>query len=238
MLIKFRWGWFLKYFRRFPNRDDVDLHAFLDPAKEVGGDLYDFFFVDENKLVVAVGDVAGKGVPASLFMAVTRTLIRSKMVKGVSPAELIDSINEDLMEENDSKLFVTLLLCVIDLRTREVEFTNAGHNYPYIVSGDGKVKILKESHGMAVGLFKMKPYISGKFTLQPGDKLVAYTDGVNEAMDEMNNLYDYERFEKCMQQMNKLTAKESTQLVLNDIKNFTGSAEQSDDITLLILELK
>jgi phosphoserine phosphatase RsbU/P len=231
-------GMIPKIFPAFPDRDDVDLHAFLDPAKEVGGDLYDFFFIDDNKLVVTVGDVAGKGVPASLFMAVTRTLIRSKMTKGVRPAEIIDSINEDLMGDNDSKLFVTLLLCVIDLNTREVEYTNAGHNYPYIVSEDGSIKTLKEKHGMAVGLFKIKPYLSGKFLLQPHDKIVLYTDGVNEAMNINDELYDYERFEKCMSRINTLTAKESTQLILNDIKTFTGEAEQSDDITLLILELK
>lgn len=227
-----------KIFPPFPDRDDVDLYAFLEPAKEVGGDLYDFFFIDDDKLVLTVGDVAGKGVPASLLMAVTRTLIRSKMIKGVKPAEIVDSINKDLMEDNDSKLFVTLLLCIIDLKTMEVEYTNAGHNYPYIVKKDGTCKQLKTTHGMAVGVFKIKPYESDKIMFDPGDKFVLYSDGVNEAMDKDRNLYDYERFENCMKQTVNMHSKESTALILDDIKKFTNGAEPSDDITLLVFEAK
>ena len=231
-------GMIPKIFPPFPDRDDIDLYAFLDPAKEVGGDLYDFFFVEDDKLVITVGDVAGKGVPASLFMAVTRTLIRSKMVKGADPSEVIDAINEDLMEDNDSKLFVTLVLCIINLKTREVEWINAGHNHPYIVKKDGSCKQLKETHGMALGVFKMNPYKSNRFVLDAGDKLVLYSDGVNEAMNSKEEQYDYDRFEKCLINIGKLNAKESTALVLEDIKKFTDGAEQSDDITLLIHEMK
>lgn len=227
-----------KLFPPFPERDDIDLHAFLDPAREVGGDLYDFFFIDDDKLAIIIGDVAGKGVPASLFMAVTRTLLRSKMIKGTSTAEVIDQINKDLIQDNDSKLFVTLLLCIVDIKTKTIEYTNAGHNPPYIVTKDRKVNPLKDKHGMALGLFDLKPYGSSKYVLNNGDKFVLYTDGINEAMDVDHNLYDYERFEARLNETNNLTAKESTSLILNDIKTFTRDAEQSDDITLLVFSIK
>lgn len=230
-------GMIPKIFPPFPDRDDIDLHAFLKPAKEVGGDLYDFFFIDDNKLVVVVGDVAGKGVPASLFMAVTRTLIRSKMIKGVSLNSVVDEINRNLQADNASRLFVTLFICITDLETGEIEFTNAGHNYPYVVSGKGDLKALEFTHGMALGVFDIRPYGTEKMKLSSGDKLVIYTDGVNEAMDPDDNMYDYERFEKLLSSTGNLTAKETTSLVLNDINSFTAGAEQSDDITLLVLKI-
>ncbi len=227
-----------KLFPPFPDRDDIDLHAILEPAREVGGDLYDFFFVEEDKLAVLVGDVAGKGVPASLFMAVTRTLIRSKITKNTSTAEVVDQINGDLMENNDSKLFVTLLLCIIDLKTKTVEYTNAGHNPAYIVSKEGNLTSLKDRHGMALGLYDFKPYTSSKCSLKPGDKIVLYTDGVNEAMDTKGNLYDYGRLENCVVKAKGINAAETTALIYNDIKTFTKDAEQSDDITILIFSFK
>jgi len=227
-----------KIFPPFPDRDDIDLHAFLYPAKEVGGDLYDFFFIDDSKLVVLIGDVAGKGVPASLFMAVTRTLIRSKMMKGSSTEDVVAQINRDLMENNDSKLFVTLLLCIIDIDSKTIQYTNAGHNPPYIVSKDGSIAQLKERHGMAVGLFDIKPYISSEFKLKDGDKFVLYTDGVNEAMNKNNEEYNYHRLEKVLLEIPNLNANQSTDLVLKDIKDFTQGAEQSDDITLMVVGIK
>lgn len=227
-----------KIFPPFPERDDVDLFAFLDPAREVGGDLYDFFFLDDKKLVVLVGDVAGKGVPASLFMAVTRTLIRSKMSKGVSTAKVVDQINSDLMQNNDSQLFVTLLLCIIDLEEKTLEYTSGGHNPAYIVSQDGKITILKDRHGMALGLFDVKPYTSTTYQMNQGDKFVLYTDGVNEAMDINGNIYDYDRLEKMLEKFPSLSAKESSDLILKDIKKFAEDAEQSDDITLMVVALK
>ncbi len=227
-----------KIFPTFPERDDIDLHAFLEPAREVGGDLFDFFFIDDKKLAVVIGDVAGKGVPASLFMAVTRTLIRSKMVKGVAPSDVIDQINKDLIQDNDSRLFVTLLLGIIDLKERTLEYTNAGHNPPYIVTKEGKINQLKDRHGMALGLFDLKPYTSSRFVLSEGDKFILYTDGVNEAMDLNDNEYNYERLEKCLLQIKNMSAKESTALIKEDIKNFTKGAEQSDDITFMVVSLK
>ncbi|MBU0475943.1 MAG: SpoIIE family protein phosphatase [Bacteroidetes bacterium] len=227
-----------KIFPPFPERDDVDLFAILDSAKEVGGDLYDFFFIDDEKIVVLVGDVAGKGVPASLFMAVTRTLIRSKITKGITSSVIIDQINRDLMQNNDSQLFVTLLLCIIDLKTKTMEFTSAGHNPAYIVSNSGEITPLKDRHGMALGLFDLKPYTSSFYQMKQGDKFILYTDGVNEAMDKDGNIYDYYRLENMLGKIQNLTAKESTELIIKDIINFANGAEQSDDITLMVVTLK
>ncbi|MDZ7765752.1 MAG: SpoIIE family protein phosphatase [Melioribacteraceae bacterium] len=227
-----------KIFPPFPEREDVDLYAFLEPATEVGGDLYDFFFIDDQKLVVLVGDVAGKGVPASLFMAVTRTLIRSKMSKGISTAKVVDQINSDLMQNNDSQLFVTLLLCIIDLKEKTLEYTSGGHNPAYIVSKDGEITTLKDRHGMALGLFDLKPYSSTNYQMEQGDKFILYTDGVNEAMDINGNVYDYERLENMLDKIPPLNAKESSELILDDIKKFAEGAEQSDDITLMVVALK
>ena len=227
-----------KIFPPFPEREDVDLFAILESAKEVGGDLYDFFFIDDEKIVVLVGDVAGKGVPASLFMAVTRTLIRSKIIKGITSSQIIDQINRDLMQNNDSQLFVTLLLCIIDLKTKTMEYTSAGHNPAYIVSEKGEITVLKDRHGMALGLFDLQPYKSSIYQMEKGDKFVLYTDGVNEAMDKDGNIYDYFRLENMLVKMQKLSAKESTELIIQDIKKFADGAEQSDDITLMVVTLK
>lgn len=227
-----------KIFPPFPERDDVDLFAILDSAKEVGGDLYDFFFIDDEKIVVLVGDVAGKGVPASLFMAVTRTLIRSKITKGITSSVIVDQINRDLMQNNDSQLFVTLLLCIIDVKTRTMEYTSAGHNPAYIVTKDGKITSLKDRHGMALGLFDLQPYSSSIYQMEKGDKFILYTDGVNEAMDKDGNIYDYSRLENMLGKLQNMTAKESTELILKDIISFANGAEQSDDITLMVVTLK
>lgn len=227
-----------KIFPPFPERDDVDLFAVLDTAKEVGGDLYDFFFIDDERIVVLVGDVAGKGVPASLFMAVTRTLIRSKFTKGISTAKVVDQINRDLMQNNDSQLFVTLLLCIIDLKTKEMEYTSGGHNPAYIVSEDGTITTLKDRHGMALGLFDVMPYTSSTYQMKQGDKFILYTDGVNEAMDKNGDIYDYERFENMLGKIKDLSAKESIEIILKDIKKFAEGAEQSDDITLMVVTMK
>jgi len=227
-----------KIFPPFPERDDVDLFAILDSAKEVGGDLYDFFFIDDEKIVVLVGDVAGKGVPASLFMAVTRTLIRSKITKGITSSVIVDQINRDLMQNNDSQLFVTLLLCIIDLKSRTMEYTSAGHNPAYIVTKDGKITSLKDRHGMALGLFDLQPYSSSIYQMEKGDKFILYTDGVNEAMDKDGNIYDYSRLENMLGKLQNMTAKESTELILKDIILFANGAEQSDDITLMVVTLK
>ncbi|MGD8780287.1 MAG: SpoIIE family protein phosphatase [Ignavibacteria bacterium] len=231
-------GMIPKIFPPFPEREDIDLHAVLKPAREVGGDLYDFFFIEENKLCFAIGDVSGKGVPASLFMAVTITLLRSKAVKNVSTGKIVDEINKALIKDNTSQMFVTFFIGILDLRTGEFEYTNAGHNFPYIIKKNNDIIELKSEPKMALALFDIKPYDSLKTQIDEGDKLVLYTDGINEAMDTNNNQFDYKRFKKSLQKLDNKDSSESTDSILNDLKEFTKDAEQSDDITLLIVNLK
>ncbi len=231
-------GMIPKIFPPFPEREDIDLHAVLQPAREVGGDLYDFFFIEENKLCFAIGDVSGKGVPASLFMAVTITLLRSKAIKNASTGHIVDEINRALIKDNSSQMFVTFFIGILDLRTGEVEYTNAGHNYPYILKKSGEIVELESYPKMAMALFDIKPYESLKTKLEEGDKLILYTDGVNEAMDANNIPFDYERFQESIKKLNDKDSIRSTDSILHDLGDFTKGAEQSDDITMLVVNLK
>ncbi|MCF8366134.1 MAG: SpoIIE family protein phosphatase [Bacteroidales bacterium] len=225
-----------KIFPPFPDRDDVDLFAILDPAREVGGDLYDFFFLDDKNLAFAIGDVSGKGVPASLFMAITRTLFRAKAVAGRSVSQIVSDINQALCIDNENAMFVTFFLGIINLENGEIDFCNAGHNYPYILRSDATIEKLAQTHGTALGLFDTIKYKSGKIKINKTETLVLYTDGIPEAMDIQQNLLGEKSLETMLQNMgtNK-SPREITNTLLNETRKFTEGAEQSDDITILIL---
>jgi sigma-B regulation protein RsbU (phosphoserine phosphatase) len=225
-----------KIFPPFPEREDVDLFAVLDPAKEVGGDLYDFFFLDDKKIVFAIGDVSGKGVPASLFMAITRTLFRAKAVKGESASNIVTNINKELCKDNENAMFVTFFLGILDLETGEIDFCNAGHNYPYLLQSGHSPEILKQTHGTPLGLFEDIKYGSGKITISRGDSMVLYTDGIPEAMDINGTLFGDEKLKEILQRCNPSgSPKQITDMLLAETKAFTGDAPQSDDITILVL---
>ena len=231
-------GMIPKLFPAFPERKEIDIFATLVSAREVGGDLYDFFFIDDDRLCFAIGDVAGKGVPASLFMAVTRTLLRSKISKDMTTNTIIDLMNKDLAEDNDSQMFVTFYLCILDLKTGDLHFTNAGHNYPYLLKNDNTFEEIKINHGLPLGTFESKPHGSHYLKLDHGDKLFLFTDGVNEAMDQEDNEYTNERLEKVLVKIQNLDSETMVNKVLEDIRKFTNGAEQSDDITILSIEYK
>lgn len=225
-----------KIFPPFPEREDVDLFAILDPAKEVGGDLYDFFFLDDKNLVFVVGDVSGKGVPASLFMAITRTLLRAKATAGKSPSQIVSDINIELCTDNDNAMFVTFFLGIIDLQTGAFMYCNAGHNYPYILRNNLEIEKLNQTHGTPLGLFENIVYKSDKTILERNETIVLYTDGIPEAMDVNNNLMGDEKFERLLQDIRKKNnPKDMTKLLLDSTREFASGAEQSDDITILIL---
>ena len=231
-------GMIPKSFPPFPDRYDIDLFAILESAKEVGGDLYDFFFIDRDKLCIAIGDVSGKGVPASLFMAVTRTLLRSKANKHMTTQDLANLINLDLIEENDSFMFVTFFLAIIDFTKGELQYTNAGHNYPYLVKEDGTLQKIIAKHGMPLGLDGAQLYDYDTIKLNRNDKLLLYTDGVTEAMNPSKSLYNNFRLEKVATQFGNKPARVCVEQVINDIKDFTKEAEQSDDITIFVVQYK
>ncbi len=228
-----------KLFPAFPDRDEFDIYAILESAKAVGGDLYDFFFIDEDYLYFAIGDVSGKGVPASLFMAVTQTLSRAKTDKDLNAGEIVSGINKDLCRDNDTSMFVTYFQCILNIKTGEMEYCNAGHNPPFIINQEGQIKKLENRHGLPMGVLDMDPYAFDKTILLPGDYIVLYTDGVTEAMNINNEEFGEERLVRLLENIQgKKNVKESTQLILDATREFAGEAEQSDDITILILKYK
>ncbi|MBT3216743.1 MAG: PP2C family protein-serine/threonine phosphatase [Candidatus Marinimicrobia bacterium] len=229
-------GMLPKNFPAFPDRDDFDLFASIIPAKEVGGDFYDFFLIDEEHLCFVIGDVSGKGVPAALFMAVTKTHVAASTIPGVEPSDILFRANNDLSKDNDQGMFCTIFYGILNTKTGEVHYSNGGHNPPYIVREDGTNEQLDGTEGIALGVMGDMDFGVKTITLEKGDSMYLYTDGVNEAMDAGGNEYSYERLEEYLR---STAGKKSTEIVsgsLDDINSFVGSAEQSDDITVLMVK--
>jgi sigma-B regulation protein RsbU (phosphoserine phosphatase) len=223
-----------KIFPPFPDRSEFDIFAALVPAKEVGGDLYDFFFIDDDHLCFAVADVSGKGVPASLFMAVTKTLFRATAGNGGTPGEILARLNTDICRDNESCMFVTFFCGILNIRTGQVDYSNGGHNLPYYRHGDG-VSPLENFGGIALGLVQQSPYTAGQMVLRPGEALLLYTDGVTEAMDLSRTLYSDERLEQFLGTNRGSAARQIIGDLISDVRHFAGDAPQSDDITILAL---
>ena len=223
-----------KIFPPFPDRSEFDIFATLVPAKEVGGDLYDFFFVDDDHLCFAVGDVSGKGVPAALFMAVTKTLFRATAGNGGTPGEILARLNTDICRDNESCMFVTFFCGILNVRTGQVDYSNGGHNPPYYLHCDG-VSPLENLGGISLGLVEQSPYASGRMVLRPGEALLLYTDGVTEAMDLSETLYSDQRLEQFLGTNRSSAARQIIGDLISDVRHFAGEAPQSDDITILAL---
>ena len=224
-----------KLFPPFPLRPEFDLYATLVPAREVGGDFYDFFFIDDNRLCFAIGDVSGKGVPASLFMAVTTTLFRTTAVRVSRPDEILFLLNRELCRGNESCMFVTVFCAILDIRTGEVEYSNGGHNLPYFVS-HAETRPLRNTGGMALGFTEDVTYRSEKIMLRPGDGLFLYTDGVTEAMDEGGNQFSEPRLAEFLHEANGSSATEIIHGAVDQVRRHSAGAPQSDDITALTLK--
>jgi phosphoserine phosphatase RsbU/P len=223
-----------KIFPPFPDRSEFDIFAALVPAKEVGGDLYDFFFIDDDHLCFAVGDVSGKGVPASLFMAVTKTLFRATAGNGGTPGEILARLNTDICRDNESCMFVTFFCGILNIRTGQVDYSNGGHNLPYYLHRDG-VDPLENLGGISLGLVERSPYASGRMVLRPGDALLLYTDGVTEAMNMSETLYSDERLAQFLGTNRSSAPRPIIGDLISDVRHFAGEAPQSDDITVLAL---
>ena len=224
-----------KTFPPFPDRREFDIYATLVPAREVGGDFYDFFFIDDQRLCFAIGDVSGKGVPASLFMALTKTMFRATGGRqNATPEIILSRLNGEICRDNESCMFVTVFCCVLDAGTGQVEYSNGGHNLPYVLS-NGAVMALPKTGGMALGVTEAADFHAGRLLLKPGDQLILYTDGVTEAMDKNDKLFSESRLETTLQGVNGLSSKDVTERVVKEVQRFSTGAPQSDDITLLVL---
>lgn len=235
---KIQMGMLPRIFPPFPEREDVELYATLKPAKEVGGDLYDFFILDE-KLYFTIGDVSGKGVPASLFMAVIRTLFRNISRSTLSSEEIIGQMNESMTQQNDSNMFVTLFVGILDLQNGKLDYCNAGHNPPVLVTSDGTTTLLKpKKNQLAVGIFSDFIYTNESTTLESGTKLFCYTDGIVEAENVENKLYREDRLMKTLSTHHQCDVKCLTEQVLKSVAEHVLDAEQSDDLTILVIKYK
>lgn len=224
-----------KTFPAFPDKEDIDIHGKLRPAKEVGGDLYDFFIID-NKLFFAIGDVSGKGVPASLFMAVSRSLFRSTAAHVGSPSKILESMNSSISETNDSNMFITMFVGILDMDTLELVYSNAGHNAPVFVTDDS-VKMLEVDPNIPVGLFDGFEYTDQRCTIERGLSIVLYTDGLTEAENIKEELYGDDKLLSELEAAKGKTAKEIVDMLITSVEEHAGEAPQSDDLTTLVIEI-
>ncbi len=224
-----------RLFPPFPERADMDIYAMLRPAREVGGDLYDFFFMDEDHLCFTVGDVSGKGVPAALLMAVTKILVKSKATNGLSAESIVSRVNEDLSLDNPSMMFVTLFLGILNVRTGEVVYCNGGHPPPYILRATGEIAPLPATGGMALGVVSDFPYRTAAVTLQKNDTLFLYSDGVTEANDARFELFGDQRLSDALAGLQKQSLKTVIDGMMVTIEAFAQNEPQADDITMLVV---
>ncbi len=225
-------------FPPFPDHDEFSIFATMHPAKEVGGDFYDFFMLDDHRLAVVVADVSGKGVPAALFMVITKTLIKNQAQAGLTPAEVFTKVNHMLAEENETSLFVTAWMGVLDLESGELTYVNAGHNPPCIREGDGAFRYLRSRPGFVLAGMDGVRYRENHLTLSPGDRLFLYTDGVTEATRGKTELYGEERLLEFLNTHPTDVVEEVLPALRRNIDEFTDGAEQFDDITMLLLNYK
>ncbi|MBO4799570.1 MAG: PP2C family protein-serine/threonine phosphatase, partial [Lachnospiraceae bacterium] len=226
-------------FPAFPERNDMDIFASMDPAKEVGGDFYDLFMVDDDHLAVVMADVSGKGVPAALFMVIAKTLIKNHLQNKEPVNEALINANNQLCEGNDEGYFVTTWAAVIDLKTGDVEFADAGHELPLVIHTDGSVEGFKPTKKRPpLATMEDLQFLLDRFNLAPGDKLFLYTDGVPEATNAENELYGMDRLKAVLEKNCKATPEEILVAVRADVDAFVGDAPQFDDLTMLAFERK
>lgn len=230
-------GMIPKTFPPYPTRNDIDLHAILHPAREVGGDLYDFF-IDNGHLYFVIGDVSGKGVPASLFMAIARSLFRTLSQQTTSPAEIVTQMNRSISENNEANMFITLFIGVLDLKTGYLRFCNAGHNPPVLITQDGKLSTLDYRIQIFIGVLEDMQYTDGEITLEKGSKLFLYTDGVTEAENAAKELYGDQRLHEVLAQTGNSDIRTIVNRVEQSVADHVQEAEVSDDLTILLLHYK
>lgn len=228
-----------RIFPPFPDREDFSLYASMDPAKEVGGDFYDFFMLDEDHIALVMADVSGKGVPAALFMAIAKVMIKDAAQEVRDPAETMKRVNSQLCEDNDGELFVTVWLGIVEISTGKLVFADAGHEYPVLIHEDGQEELIKaERKRPPVATIDGIRYQNNEITIVPGDTLFLYTDGVPEATNTNEELYGMDRLQEVLAKLSKANVTELLPQVRADVDAFVGDAVQFDDLTMLAFRLE
>ena len=224
-------------FPPFPERREFDIYASMDPAKEVGGDFYDFFLLDEDRLGIVIADVSGKGIPAALFMMISKTILQNCANLGVGPAEILARTNRALCADNDADMFVTAWVGILELSTGRMVCANAGHEYPSLCR-NGKFELVKDQHGFVLGYMEDSDYTEYELKLDPGDRLFLYTDGVPEAATRGRELFGTDRMLEALNKSREAGLKDVLKSVRDAVDAFVGGAEQFDDMTMLCLEYR
>ena len=224
-------------FPPFPERKEFELYASMDAAKEVGGEFYDFFMIDDDHLGVVIADVSGKGVPAALFMMISKTIVQNNATLGISPAEVLKRTNDSLCAQNKMEMFVTAWIGILELSTGKMKCANAGHEYPAICR-DGYFELFKDKHGLVLGGMEGVIYTDYEIRLEKGDKIFVYTDGVPEATNTENDLFGTDRMIDALNSNAKADPEEVLGNVRASVDRFVGIAEQFDDLTMLCLEYR
>jgi sigma-B regulation protein RsbU (phosphoserine phosphatase) len=221
-------------FPAFPGRNEFDIFASMTPAKEVGGDFYDFFLIDDDHLGMVMADVSGKGVPAALFMVIAKTLIKNSAQAGeYSPSKILSDVNEQLCEGNKAELFVTVWLAIVEISTGKGMAANAGHEHPVLKRKGGKYELIQYRHSPAVATMEGMKFREHEFEMNPGDSLFVYTDGVPEATNAQNELFGTERMLDALNSVTDPSNEELLKNVKKCVDEFVGDAPQFDDLTML-----
>ena len=223
---------------KLQDADKVNIYASMLAAKDVGGDFYDFFPIDDHRMGFTIADVSGKGVPAAIFMAVSRTLIKATGLQDKPTNECMSTVNDILCDESVGSMFVTVFYGIYDLQTGQITFTNAGHNPPYILKADGQVEVVKSPCNLVLGAVPGVPFTCNTLELEPGDTLFMYTDGVTEAENKNHDQFGESRLEEALAECKGTDSKHIVDTVNAKVKEFINGAAQSDDITQLVIRRK
>lgn len=225
-----------KVFPPFPNKTEFDIYATMTPAKEVGGDFYDFFLIDNDRLGLVIGDVSGKGIPAAIFMAVSRTIIRATGLKGMTPNDCLNYVNNLICNGNDSCMFVTVFYGILNLKTGELEYTNAGHNNPYLLKDLNQIIEIQDTNNIALGIINNFEYSSKKIIFSKNDVLFLFTDGITEAFNVDGQIFGNARLQVFLKGAFADDPEKLINKMLEEIDSFSIHVPQSDDITLLSIK--